>query len=429
MADPISDLPDATDPSGIPRQRPSSSVLQIDVRTAGWLLFGLLIGFGIFAVARNAESMLTRVLIGVVLALALDGVVQKLCSRFGLSRSVSVGIVGISLLVLSMLVLLVLGPPAVSQAREFSREIPQTVEKFYDLPFIGDTLRERDAAGKVQEWIRDLPANVSDQAIADTANRLLGGVFSTLVVVFTTFAVLLDGERLVNRGRRLLPVRVRDDADRIARVFHRTIGRYFGGSLTVAALMGLFVLTIGLIFNVPLAPLAAIWAMFTDLIPQIGGALGGAFLFVLAVSNSVPVALVVLLLFIIYMNVENHIIQPAIVGNAVNLTPPTTMLAAFFGGAIAGVPGALIATPLMGTVKQLYLEFRFGAAPPEPKRKGAGMLNRVRGWLRIGPEHRTPREPTEAVHIDPLLRAADETSSGRALDRSADEPEGNSAAE
>ena len=174
--------------------------------------------------------------------------------------------------------------------------------------------------------------------------------------------MLFRSERLVNRGRRLLPPSVRDDADRIARVFHRTIGRYFGGSLTVAALMGLFVLTIGLIFNVPLAPVAAIWAMFTDLIPQIGGALGGAFLFILAVSNSVPTAIVVVLLFIIYMNIENHIIQPAIVGNAVNLTPPTTMLAAFLGGAIAGVPGALIATPLMGTVKQLYLEFQIGRA-------------------------------------------------------------------
>jgi len=416
----MSDLPDATDPSGIPRYRTPPTVLQIDVRVAGWLLFGLLVGFGIFAVADNAESMLTRVLIGVVLALALDGVVQKLCSRFGLTRSVAVGIVGVSLLVVSMLVLLVLGPPAVSQAREFSREIPQTVEKFYDLPFIGDTLRENDASGKVQQWIRDLPANISDEAIADTANRLLGGVFSTLVVVFTTFAVLLDGERLVNRGRRLLPVSTRDDADRIARVFHRTIGRYFGGSLTVAALMGLFVLTIGLIFNVPLAPLAAIWAMFTDLIPQIGGALGGAFLFILAVSNSVPVALVVILLFVIYMNVENHIIQPAIVGNAVNLTPPTTMLAAFLGGAIAGIPGALIATPLMGTVKQLYLEFRFGVTPPE-KDKGSGLLSKVRGWLRLGPEHRKPRDPTEAVHIDPLLRAADPTAAEPPVDGSASE--------
>jgi hypothetical protein len=403
VADPTSD-PEPTPSHPSTGDQTTAAVVQIEYRTAAWVLLGLVVGFGIFAVARNTEGMLTLVVIGIVLALALDGVVQALRNRFNLTRSVAVGIVGVSLLALAMLILLVLGPPAVSQAREFSREIPQTVEKFYDLPVIGNTLRDRDAAGKVQRWINDLPANVSDKAIADTANRVLGGVFSMVVVIFTTFALLLDGERLVNRGRRLLPVRARDDADRIARVFHRTIGRYFGGSLTVAALMGLFVLTIGLIFNVPLAPLAAVWAMFTNLIPQIGGFLGGSFLFVLAVSNSVPTAIIVLVLFIIYMNVENHVIQPTIVGGAVNLTPPSTMLAAFVGGAVAGVPGALIATPLIGTVKQLYLEFRFGGGPP-PKKRGAGVLRRMRLWLRIGPEFRSSRDETESIRIDPILHA------------------------
>ena len=398
MADP------ASDPQTPPQREPGSRTitLQVDVRSALWLALGLVVGFGIFAVARSTQGMLTRIIIGIVLALALDGVVQKLCQRFRLSRSASVGIVGVSLLALALFILLVLGPPAVSQARQFSREIPDTVTQFYDLPIIGHALQSRDAAGKVQQWINDLPANISDQAIADTANRLLGGVFSMVVVLFTTFAVLLDGERLVNRGRRLLPVRVRDDADRIARVFHRTIGRYFGGSLTVAALMGLYVLTIGLIFNVPLAPLAAIWAMFTDLIPQIGGFLGGSFLFVLAVSNSVPIAIIVLALFIIYMTLENHIINPAIVGGAVNLTPPSTMLAAFVGGAVAGVPGALIATPLIGTVKQLYLEFRFGGAPVR-KHRASALVLRIKGWLHLGRGPQEPQDPTGTLRIDPIL--------------------------
>jgi predicted PurR-regulated permease PerM len=361
------------------------AIVQVDWRTAVWIVGALLLGFGIFALARNTEAMLTRIVIGVILALALDGVVNLMCRRLGLRRSVAVGIVGIGLLGLAALILLVLGPPAVSQAKQFSREIPATVKQFYDLPIVGHPLEKADAAGKVQKWINELPANVSDQAIAKTAERLVGGVFSMVVVLFTTFALLLDGERLVNRGRRLLPVRLRDDADRIARVLQRTIGRYFGGSLTVAALMGLYVLTIGLVFNVPLAPLAAIWAMFTDLIPQVGGFLGGAFLFILAVSNSVPTAIIVVILFVVYMNLENHLINPAIVGQAVNLTPPSTMLAAFIGGAVAGVPGALIATPLVGAGKQLYLEFRYGGVPAKKHRRpGAALMTRLRNLVGRG---------------------------------------------
>jgi hypothetical protein len=51
----------------------------------------------------------------------------------------------------------------------------------------------------------------------------------------------------------------------------------------------------------------------------------------------------------------------------VNLSPPTTMLAALVGGAAVGVPGAIIGTPLVGTIKGLYLEYR--GIPMEPSKR------------------------------------------------------------
>jgi predicted PurR-regulated permease PerM len=83
------------------------------------------------------------------------------------------------------------------------------------------------------------------------------------------------------------------------------------------------------------------------------------------------------------MNLENHVISPAIVGHAVNLSPPTTMMAAFIGGAVAGIPGALVATPLVGAVKQLYLEYRFGPDKAMPERPGLrDRIKRVTGRRR-----------------------------------------------
>ena len=69
------------------------------------------------------------------------------------------------------------------------------------------------------------------------------------------------------------------------------------------------------------------------------------------------------------MNLENHLISPAIVGESVDLTPATTMVAAFVGGAVAGLPGSLVATPLVGATKRLFLELRTGhktEIPPKP---------------------------------------------------------------
>ena len=141
------------------------------------------------------------------------------------------------------------------------------------------------------------------------------------------------------------------------------IAQYFAGSLAVAVLMGVVVLALCLIFGVPLAPLAALWAMITDLIPQVGGLLGGALLGLLALTQGVFVFVVVVGLYVLYMTLENHVISPAVVGHAVDVSPPTSMLATLIGGAVAGVAGALVATPLVGATKQLYLQLRWGQQP------------------------------------------------------------------
>jgi predicted PurR-regulated permease PerM len=210
-------------------------------------------------------------------------------------------------------------------------------------------------------------------------------------VLLVAIAVLLDGELIVGRVRRLIPESRRERADRIGRVFYQVLVRYFAGSLFVAVLAGLYVLAVGLALGVPLAPIAAVWMVFCDLIPQVGGFLGGALFVLLAVTASVAVGAIALVLYVSYLTFENHVIQPAIVGEAVNLSPPTTMIMALIGGAAAGVPGAIVATPLAGTVKALYLELKGRPVPVEetfadrmgerfPKMQAARA--RVRGWFR-----------------------------------------------
>lgn len=79
----------------------------------------------------------------------------------------------------------------------------------------------------------------------------------------------------------------------------------------------------------------------------------------LALTAGITTGLLALVFFVVYMSGENDLVQPAVVGTAVDLSPPVTMLAAFVGAATAGVPGALVTTPLVGAVKAMYLEARF----------------------------------------------------------------------
>ncbi len=342
--------------------------LRVDARSVAYVVVAILAAFALFAVARSAADTLTRLGIGVVLALALDPVTSAVRRRLKCRRLVAVALVAVTVLAVAIAVVVFVGPPAVRQARRFNAELPETVRQFQDLPVVGRFLERNNAETRVTEWVDNLPSSISDETVARTIDRMLTGAWGFVVVLATTLAVLIDGPHFVGRTRRLFR-RHEDRAVQVGRVLYETLGQYFAGSVTVALMMGLFVLTLGLILGVPLAPLAAMWAMLTDLIPQVGGALGGGFFVVLALAKGPGTALLAGGLFVIYMNLENYVITPAIVGQTVNLTPPTTMLAAFIGGAVAGIPGALVATPLVGTAKRLYLLRKHGKLPEPPSRQ------------------------------------------------------------
>jgi predicted PurR-regulated permease PerM len=312
--------------------------------------------------------------------LALDPLTVAVQRRFGTRRGVAVAVVAAGVVLVAGLLIAVLGPRAVDQARQFSDELPATLDELEELPLVGGWLRGNEFADRAQEWIRELPEEFTDERVGETASTLVSGLAGVAIVVVVTLAVLIDGEYLLARFRRLLPSQQQERADEIGRVMYSTLGRYFGGSITVAVMMGLFVLAVGLLLSVPLAPLAAIWAMLTDLIPQVGGFLGGSFFVLLAITASPLTAVVAGGLFVVYMNIENHIIQPAIVGRSVDLLAPTTMVAAFVGGALAGVPGALVATPLVGAAKAIYLEAR-GIERTTPDAR-IRLIDRVRGLAR-----------------------------------------------
>jgi len=350
--------------------QPGRTIVDIDTWSFVTLAAAALVAAAVFSIVSVADNVLTGIGVGVVLGVALAPVVSRVQGRLDTTRGSAVVVVGTGLALAIAAVVLLVAPAAVRQAQDFSDQLPETVRDFYTWPIVGDRLQKADAATRVEEWINDAPAKVDDRTLGQLGERLLGGVFSSVVVLVTALGVMIDGEIAVRRFRALVPPSRRDRTDRLGRIVYATFGSYFAGSLFVAVLAGIMVLSVGLLLGVPLSPVAGLWTTLTNLIPQIGGFLGGSFFVLLALTQG-PVQAVIALAFILaYQNLENHVISPAIVGRAVNLSPPSTMLAALVGGAAAGVPGALVATPLLGAVKAIYLDSR--GEMPEPE------LNKMR---------------------------------------------------
>ncbi|MBW3669171.1 MAG: AI-2E family transporter, partial [Actinobacteria bacterium] len=198
-----------------------------------------------------------------------------------------------------------------------------------------------------------------DTTPVDRAARgVAHGIVAAVLTLLLAFTLLLDGPRLRAGAGRAGPVEHRRQADKVAALAYRVVGRYVAGSLFVAGIAGVTVLVVGLLLGVPLTPLAAMWVALWDLVPQIGGAAGGIPFVLLGFTQGLPTGLACAVFFVVYLQIENHVLQPLLVGQAVKLSPPATMTAALIGVSAGGVVGALLAVPLVGAAKAVYVELR-----------------------------------------------------------------------
>lgn len=358
--------------------------VELDWHSAALACAGVVALVAVFALASATSRTLTWLIIGTLLALALDPLVDRLQDKLSVRRGVAVGGVLLAFFAAVGLVALLVGPETARQARTLGEDLPEVVAQLNDLPLVGDTFERNDVPAKVEDWLNDLPDTLAgpDARLGDRAESILSGFLAAVATGLVVITLLLDGDRIIGAAQRLTPLQHRERMNRAGRQFYEIVGRYFAGSLFVALLHGFYVLIVGLILGVPLAPLLGLWAAVASLIPQIGGFLAGAPFVLLGFTESATTGVICLIAFVLYLNFENHILTPLIVGEAVDLSAPTTMVGAIVGASVAGVPGALVSVPLLGAGKAIYLEAT-GQARTKGKRSRS-IVDRLRRLTRRG---------------------------------------------
>lgn len=354
----------------------ADQTIDVDPRSLPIVVAGIVFCGLSYMLFTNVIQTITAFVVALLFALALDPVVRKVqYLSFGRFRGVktegepverigrysAVGIVLGTFLIIVVVGAYYLAPRVVDQVQNFTREIPRTVHDLGKLPVVGDQLGSQETQDKIEKALQDLPKKLSskDSPLGDVLRSAVDGAYLGFLFIIMFISLLLDGPRLVKNIRRLIKPEHRDAADRMGRATYRVIGKYMAGSVFVASMAGFVIGTTALIFSVPLAPLLGIWIVGTNLIPQIGGFLGGFPFVVFAFTVSTPVGITCLIIFLVYQQFENHVIQPIVIGKTVKISPPVTMVAALIGVAVGGVLGAMLAVPFVGGVKALAAEFDF----------------------------------------------------------------------
>jgi predicted PurR-regulated permease PerM len=274
------------------------------------------------------------------------------------------------------------GDPLVTGITSFADKLPsyitsaETGKGWIGKGWIGDLVRRHH----VQQWVtKNAPKLVTfGQNLAKPALSFGEGAVSLLLELFTIFVLvmllLLEGPRMRRGILSVLSPRQREEVTRVASAVNKSVVGYMAGNLTTSVICGLTVFISLLITRVPFPGLWALWVALVDFLPMIGGALAGIPVVLFAVaSRGVGPAIVVLIVFLAYTQIENHVLNPIIMSRTVRISPLLVLLSvlvgasigAWVGGIFGGFVAALLSIPVAGALQVVVVELWRLSGPPE----------------------------------------------------------------
>jgi predicted PurR-regulated permease PerM len=194
-----------------------------------------------------------------------------------------------------------------------------------------------------------------------------------VLAFFVTFFLLYDGDRIWAWVSGLFPARARADvAGAGARAWARVSG-YVRGTFLIAVFHGAIVALTLALMGAPLVAPLALLVFLGSFIPIVGAVVfGGLAALVVLVTQGWVLALIFVGVLIVDNQVEAHVLQPFLVGHYVRLHPLAIVLVIAGGGFLEGIPGAILAVPVVSAAYAAAQFFaRARAGPPDESEPAA----------------------------------------------------------
>jgi predicted PurR-regulated permease PerM len=262
--------------------------------------------------------------------------------------------------------------PLVDQTNHFINNFPTYVE---------DAKAGRGPVGKlvtkynIDEYLQRNQAKIRNAAqqagkpAVHIASQVASGVAALVTIMVLTFLLLVEGPKMMEGGLNILPPPRAERVRNVLRDCARSVTGYVAGNLLISVIAAAVTYVSLLILGVPFAGVLAIWVAFADKIPLVGATLGAIPTIAVAFLHSTSAGIIMIVVYVVYQQFENHVLQVTIMARTVKLNPFTVLVSVLAGVELYGFLGALLAIPAAGViqvvVRDLYNERR-GELKPEP---------------------------------------------------------------
>jgi predicted PurR-regulated permease PerM len=297
------------------------------------------------------------VFVGIFLALVFEGPVRYLMAKTRMSRGVAAAVTVLGTFLAVTVVALLFLVPLVGGVRDFLQALPATIEQLRESDELS-SLGDSGAAENVQAGSEKVSASVPDaiSAVLGIGASFFSGFIVCFTIIFICMFLLSD---VVNLKRALASVLMPGEDERWLGVWERvtsSISRWAIGVVVIATIagttQGLTAWLLGSSYAVGLGVIAGL----LDMIPNLGATLAGVILVpALWAEEGLTAAIIMLVVLLVYQQVENNVLTPKIQGKAVNLSGFFIIVAVTLFGSLLGVLGALTAVPLAATI-QIFVQ-------------------------------------------------------------------------
>ena len=288
------------------------------------------------------------VFLAFLLSLALLPPVRRVESH-GSARVTAVGLVFLVLIGAGAGFFFIVVPPLVDQGQNFVDNAPTYLARF-----------ERIIARypEVDQWYQDLQAQTEDGGnfalpwgqILSLGSGVVTGVANFFFVTVLTFYLLLEGERTYRFLARYFTPELRFRMRRAFPELSRVVSGFVIGQMITSLAFGLFAYIVLRIAGVPEPLLLAVIAGVFDAVPIVGVPAAMIPAALLALTVSVPTAIIVLSAYIIYQQIENYVLVPRVYGNTLQVSSLSILVGVLVGGQLLGVIGVILALPITAAI-------------------------------------------------------------------------------
>jgi predicted PurR-regulated permease PerM len=323
------------------------------------------------------RTLVLLVIVSGFVALLLNPIVVVL-QRWIPRRGLAVSVVTLIALVFFALLAYSFGNPLVNGITHLANKLPGYVASAESgKGWLGHLATKYH----VQSWVqKNAPKLVTyAESLSKPVLSFGKGAISLLLELFTIFVLVLLLLLEAPRMRVWILSQMRPEGaatvTRIGSDVSKSVAGYMLGNLLTSLIAGTVVYVTLLIVGVPFPLLWGLWVALVDFLPMIGGALAGIPTVIFAAFHSLSAGIATLVVFLVYTQIENHVLNPVVMSRTVKINPLLVLLAVLVGaelgnlvgGLFGGFVAALLAIPAAGALQVLVRElWRATAAPPSP---------------------------------------------------------------